>query len=270
MLECLRGDPKLLPASMLLEARQAAIEREDFLAAESIQAEIKEACEIASSPSKAFSSIFQSRSRPIISRVPDGDEESLTVCYSASLSEATPAQAFALLSNPARWPDCMLFSSILDGVKDWQDASGTELEGITFREVAGAPPLFPVQFTWSCTRATDSGSEGGILDFEATNSDVGEARRSIRILAMEDGPGCSVQVETSCSAPSPIFKLMQFVDERFFSFLLSTMLAPEGSPLGGLSAKSAIVWSVLIFGWATSSFGWLASFGLTGGGAMPV
>ena len=271
---CLRGDPKLLPASMLVEARQDAIEREDFRHAAALQSEISEACRLAEAPSTAFASIFH-RSGEIICRYPDSEELGTSCCYSASLPEATPAQVYALFADPARWPECMFFSSALNGLQggatDLRTQAGVVLQGATFREVAGAPPLLPVQFTWSCTRADDFGSEGGLLEFEATDSDVGEARRSIRI-STEDGQGgrtCSVQLETSCSAPSQYFKVMQLIDERFFSLLLSSALAAEGGPLGGFSVKSAIVWIVLISAWAVSSFGWLASFGLAGG-AVPV
>lgn len=262
----LRGDPKFLPASMLLEAQEDAIERESYEEADAIKAEIGLVCKLAPSAASAFS-IFR-RARTVVSSALDGgNEETLgtSIRYVAS-SDASPSQAYALLANPARWNEFLIFSSELEGLDDEGAAGGGAQEGATFKEIAGAPPLLPVQITWRCTRAEDNGSDGGVLEFEAVASDgVGDARRSITVRAMNDLGGSSdeagadIQLETWCSNASPVYTLMQRVDELLFAYLISGVLASDG---GGVSAKTTIVWSVLIFGWAASSFGWLASFGL--------
>ena len=58
LLEQLRGDPKMIPASMLKEALDDAVEREQYEAAAAIQAEMAQACELAASPSSSFRAIW--------------------------------------------------------------------------------------------------------------------------------------------------------------------------------------------------------------------
>ena len=170
----------------------------------------------------------------------------------ATLQVASVATAYELVATPARWPELALFSSRV-AVADMsmqRTAQSRLTAGTVVDELAGAPPLLPLQLSWVCKTADVQGSRGEVF------LDAGTCQRSYKV-AVDARGGCRVELTTMCMQPSPLYRVLLTIDAVFFPYLLSAAAASDGSQPS--VAKPAIVWSVLISGWALSSFGWMAA-----------
>ena len=247
----LDGEPQLMPACLLKDALEYALEREEYERAAAIRAEMGLACKL--SPSGAFTRIWNprhGRSSQISCRL---DDASRVTLRNMAETTAAPAQTFETLRTPSQWPELALFSSKVFAIDMAMQRTVTDplQAGAIIKEVAGAPPLIPVRFTWICRSASP---EAGVVTLESVGSDAGDCLRSYLVESNGVG-GSRVTLESTYSAPSPVFQIFLRIDALFFSFLLN-QVANSGVP----SAKQCIVWGGLLFGWAVSSLGWMSLF----------
>ena len=175
----------------------------------------------------------------------------LTASSTARLPGTSPSEAFSLISTPSNWASLAVASHRVSG-----EAVARPLSvGDTVEELAGAPPLLPLQLEWRCVSADTA---QGYLALESVGALSG-CRREVRSSATDDG----CLVELSISYPSSEAPLSGAVDAlvSLDNAITTQLLLPNVAAESAVPAKEVLVWSVLIAGWAVSSVGWMSTMG---------
>ena len=174
----------------------------------------------------------------------------LQVTSTAELRGVSSREAFELVATPTNWADLAVASNRVSG-------QVTRLQaGDRVEELAGAPPLLPIKFDWTCEV---SDPDAGILTLASTAGAgpfAAGCRREARATATDGG--CAVELSFSYTpaegAPSALVDLLVRADNA----LSTRLLLPSVAAGSGVPAKSLLVWTVLIAAWATSSLGWMS------------
>ena len=174
----------------------------------------------------------------------------LQVTSTAELRGVSSREAFELVATPTNWADLAVASNRVSG-------QVTRLQaGDRVEELAGAPPLLPIKFDWTCEV---SDPDAGILTLESAAGAgpfAAGCRREARATATDGG--CAVELSFSYTpaegAPSALVDLLVRADNT----LSTRLLLPSVAAGSGVPAKSLLVWTVLIAAWATSSLGWMS------------
>ena len=88
------------------------------------------------------------------------------VTSTVELRGVSSTEAFDLVATPTNWADLAVASHRVSGQTTTSGQATTRLQaGDRVEELAGAPPLLPLQFDWTCEV---SDPEEGILTLEST------------------------------------------------------------------------------------------------------
>lgn len=184
----------------------------------------------------------------------DASASAATVLTAKScLPNTSPAEAYSILSSTGKWPEVFL-SSVRVNI------DGTALDqGMKVEELAGLPPLLPLQLVWECKTAD---ADRGTLELASEGVDglVKDYTRRLTV-SSDAGSGSVVELETEFTAGSSLFAAIIALLIRSDHALFDSVLLPSAVEQGGLSRKSLLVWSILIGAWAISSFGWMRATG---------
>ena len=156
------------------------------------------------------------------------------VTSTVQLRGVTSSEAFDLLATPSNWADMAAASHRVSG-QTTRLRAGDRVE-----ELAGAPPLLPLQFDWTC-EVSDPGA--GILELKSTAGAgpfAAGCRREARVLTATDG-GCAVELSFSYTpgegAPWALVGLLVRADNALTTRLLLPSVA-AGSDVPQLGRSS--------------------------------
>ena len=158
----------------------------------------------------------------------------LRVTSTVELRGVSSREAFDLVATPTNWADTAVASHRVSGQTLTRLQAGDQVE-----ELAGAPPLLPLQFDWTCEV---SDPEAGILTLESTAGAGPFApgcRRESR--ATPTDGGCAVELSFSYTpgegAPWALIYLLVRADNALTTqLLLPSVAAGSAVPQLGQNA----------------------------------
>ena len=174
----------------------------------------------------------------------------------ANLRGVSPADAFTLVSTPSNWASLAVGSHRVSG----EALTEPLVAGVAVEELAGAPPLLPLEIVWVCRTADwTADAEAGILTLESEGVAglLTDCKRVAQVKATESG--CAVELSLSYTSSGSALAVLIDPLVVMDNSVTTQLLLPSVAAGSALPAKQILVWGVLIGAWATSSVGWMTA-----------